>query len=185
MKRNSFNLLASLMAIGAAGLIAGPAAAQNSIKIGLVMPMTGVLGQVGKQAVAGARLYMQQHGDTVASRKIELIVRDDGSIPDNAKRQAQELITNANVAILGAGLTPSALAMAPLATESRTPTVVMVSGTSIVTERSPYFVRTSWTHAQQASVLANWAAKNGSRRATIIASDWAPGHERHRNHAAH
>jgi len=54
---------------------------------------------------------------------------------------------------------------------------VMVSGTSIVTERSPYFVRTSWTHAQQASVLANWAAKNGSRRATIIASDWAPGHE--------
>jgi branched-chain amino acid transport system substrate-binding protein len=177
MKRISFNLLASLMAIGAAGLIAGPAAAQNSIKIGLVMPMTGVLGQVGKQAVAGARLYMQQHGDTVASRKIELIVRDDGSIPDNAKRQAQELITNANVAILGAGLTPSALAMAPLATESRTPTVVMVSGTSIVTERSPYFVRTSWTHAQQASVLAGWAARSGSKRVTIISSDWAPGHE--------
>jgi len=69
------------------------------------------------------------------------------------------------------------LAIAPLVNESKTATVVMVSGTSIVTERSPYFVRTSWTHAQQASVLANWAAKNGSRRATIIASDWAPGHE--------
>jgi branched-chain amino acid transport system substrate-binding protein len=177
MKRISFNLLASLMAVGAAGLFAGPAAAQNSIKIGLVMPMTGVLGQVGRQAVAGARLYMQQHGDTVAGRKIELIVRDDGSIPDNAKRQAQELITNASVAILGAGLTPSAMAMAPLATESRTPTVVMVSGTSIVTERSPYFVRTSWTHAQQASVLAGWAARSGSKRVTIISSDWAPGHE--------
>jgi len=177
MKRISCNLLVSLMAVGTAGLFAGSAAAQNSIKVGLVMPMTGVLGQVGKQAVAGARLYMAQHGDTVAGRKIELIVRDDGSIPDNAKRQAQELITNANVAILGAGLTPSALAMAPLATESKTPTVVMVSGTSIVTERSPYFVRTSWTHAQQASVLAAWAARNGSKRVTIISSDWAPGHE--------
>ena len=177
MKRISCNLLVSLMAVGTAGLFAGSAAAQNSIKVGLVMPMTGVLGQVGKQAVAGARLYMAQHGDTVAGRKIELIVRDDGSIPDNAKRQAQELITNANVAILGAGLTPSALAMAPLATESRTPTVVMVSGTSIVTERSPYFVRTSWTHAQQASVLAGWAARSGSKRVTIISSDWAPGHE--------
>ena len=81
------------------------------------------------------------------------------------------------VAILGGGLTPNVLAIAPLVNESRTATVVMVSGTSVVTERSPYFVRTSWTHAQQASVLANWAAKNGSRRATIISSDWAPGHE--------
>src|SRR5262249_32000312 len=139
--------------------------------------MTGVLGQVGKQAVAGARLYMGQHGDTVAGRKVELIVRDDASLPDNAKRIAQELITTGNVSILGGGLTPSVLAMAPLATESKTPTVVMVSGTSIVTERSPYFVRTSWTHAQQASVLASWAARNGSKRVTIIASDWAPGHE--------
>jgi branched-chain amino acid transport system substrate-binding protein len=69
------------------------------------------------------------------------------------------------------------LAIAPLVTESKTATVIMVSGTSIVTERSPYFVRTSWTHGQQASVLANWAAKNGSKRATIISSDWAPGHE--------
>src|ERR1700739_5018578 len=61
-------------------------AAQEVIKIGLVMPMTGVLGPVGKQAVAGARLYMSQHGDTVDGRTIELIVRDDASVPDNSKR---------------------------------------------------------------------------------------------------
>ena len=177
MRRVSFNLLASLLAASVGSLLAGPVAAQDNIKIGLVMPLTGVLNQVGRQAVAGARLYLEQHGDTVAGRKIELIVRDDGSIPDNAKRIAQELITNGKVAILGGGLTPSVLAMAPLATASKTPTVVMVSGTSVVTERSPYFVRTSWTHAQQASVLANWAARNGSKRVTIVASDWAPGHE--------
>ena len=177
MRKTSFNWVASLLAVGVGSLFAGPAAAQNTVKIGLVMPMTGVLGQVGKQAVAGARLYIEKHGDTVAGRKIELIVRDDGSIPDNAKRIAQELITTGKVAILGGGLTPSVFAMAPLATESKTPTVVMVSGTSVATERSPYFVRTSWTHAQQASVLANWAARNGSKRATIVSSDWAPGHE--------
>jgi branched-chain amino acid transport system substrate-binding protein len=163
MRRKSFHLFA--------------ASAQEVVKVGLVMPLTGVLGPVGKQAVAGARLYVAQHGNMVAGRKIELIVRDDASVPDNSKRITQELIVSEKVAILGGGMTPNVLAIAPLVNESKTATVVMVSGTSVVTERSPYFVRTSWTHAQQASVLANWAAKNGSKRATIISSDWAPGHE--------
>ena len=176
MLGKSLHLLAAALG-GFGALFAGEAAAQDAIRIGLVMPLTGVLGPVGKQAVAGARLYMAQHGDTVSGRKIELVVRDDASIPDNSKRITQELIVSDKVTILGGGLTPNVLAIAPLVNESKTATVVMVSGTSIVTERSPYFVRTSWTHAQQASVLANWAAKNGSRRATIIASDWAPGHE--------
>jgi branched-chain amino acid transport system substrate-binding protein len=177
MRRKSFHPFAAsaLAALGA--LFAGEVAAQDVIKIGLVMPLTGVLGPAGKQAVAGARLYVAQHGDAVAGRKIELIVRDDASVPDNSKRITQELIVLEKVAILGGGLTPNVLAIAPLVTESKTATVIMVSGTSIVTERSPYFVRTSWTHGQQASVLANWAAKNGSKRATIISSDWAPGHE--------
>jgi branched-chain amino acid transport system substrate-binding protein len=175
MLRKSLHFLAISALAGA--LFGGDVAAQESVKIGLVMPLTGVLGPVGKQAVAGARLYMAQHGDMVAGRKIELVVRDDASVPDNSKRITQELIVSDKVAILGGGLTPNVLAIAPLVNESKTATVVMVSGTSIVTERSPYFVRTSWTHAQQASVLANWAVKNGSKRVTIISSDWAPGHE--------
>jgi branched-chain amino acid transport system substrate-binding protein len=175
MLRKSLHLFAVPALAGV--LFASEVAAQETIKVGLVMPLTGVLGPVGKQAVAGARLYMARHGDMVAGRKIELVVRDDASVPDNSKRITQELIVSDKVAILGGGLTPNVLAIAPLVNESKTATVVMVSGTSIVTERSPYFVRTSWTHAQQASVLANWAAKNGSKRATIIASDWAPGHE--------
>jgi branched-chain amino acid transport system substrate-binding protein len=175
--RKSFRLLAASALAGLGALLAAEVAAQDTIKVGLVMPLTGVLGPVGKQAVAGARLYMAQHGDVVAGRKIELIVRDDASVPDNSKRITQEMLISDKVAILGGGLTPNVLAIAPLVNESKTATVVMVSGTSIVTERSPYFVRTSWTHAQQASVLANWAAKNGSKRVTIISSDWAPGHE--------
>jgi branched-chain amino acid transport system substrate-binding protein len=163
--------------LAAGALVAGGAQAQEPLKIGLVMPMTGVLGPVGHQAVAGAKLYMVQHGDTVAGRKIELIVRDDASMPDAARRLTQELLAVDKVAILGGGATPSVLAIAPLVNESKTATVVMVSGTSIVTEKSNYVVRTSWTHAQQASVLAEWAAKNGSKRVTIVSSDWAPGAE--------
>ena len=177
MRRKSFHLFAASALAGLVALLAGEVAAQEVVKVGLVMPLTGVLGPVGKQAVAGARLYVAQHGNMVAGRKIELIVRDDASVPDNSKRITQELIISEKVAILGGGMTPNVLAIAPLVNESKTATVVMVSGTSVVTERSPYFVRTSWTHAQQASVLANWAAKNGSKRATIISSDWAPGHE--------
>jgi branched-chain amino acid transport system substrate-binding protein len=177
MRRKSFHLFAASALAGLVALLAGEVAAQEVVKVGLVMPLTGVLGPVGKQAVAGARLYVAQHGNMVAGRKIELIVRDDASVPDNSKRITQELIISEKVAILGGGMTPNVLAIAPLVNESKTATVVMVSGTSAVTERSPYFVRTSWTHAQQASVLANWAAKNGSKRATIISSDWAPGHE--------
>jgi branched-chain amino acid transport system substrate-binding protein len=175
--RKHFRLLAASALAGLGALLAGEVTAQDTIKVGLVMPLTGVLGPVGKQAVAGARLYMAQHGDVVAGRKIELIVRDDASVPDNSKRITQEMLISDKGAVLGGGLTPNVLAIAPLINESKTATVVMVSGTSIVTERSPYFVRTSWTHAQQASVLANWAAKNGSKRVTIISSDWAPGHE--------
>jgi branched-chain amino acid transport system substrate-binding protein len=177
MRRKSFHLFAFSALAGIGALLAGEVAAQEVVKVGIVMPLTGVLGPVGKQAVAGARLYVAQHGDMVAGRKIQLIVRDDASVPDNSKRITQELIVSEKIAILGGGMTPNVLAIAPLVNESKTATVVMVSGTSIVTERSPYFVRTSWTHAQQASVLANWAAKNGSKRATIISSDWAPGHE--------
>ena len=180
--------IAVCLPLAAAGLgIAGlslavfAAAAQNAapetIKIGLVMPMTGVQGAVGREISDAAKLYMAQHGDTVAGKKIELIVRDDQSVPDNAKRLAQELIVNDKVNFLGAGLTPSAMSMAPIATEAKVPTVVMVSGTSVVTERSPYYVRTSFTLGQQSGIIADWAIKNGSKKAVSILSDWAPGAE--------
>jgi branched-chain amino acid transport system substrate-binding protein len=163
--------------IAVAGLAAGSAVAQETVKVGLVMPLTGGLAAVGKQVVAAARLYVAQHGDTVAGRKIELIVKDDGGVPDNSRRIAQELVVNDKVAFLGAGITPSAFAIAPLATQAKVATVVMVSGTSVVTERSPYLVRTSFTLGQQSSIIAQWAAKNGSKKVVILQSDWAPGAE--------
>jgi branched-chain amino acid transport system substrate-binding protein len=163
--------------VAAFGVSATDAAiAQDTVKIGIIMPMTGVLGSIGKQVAAAAKLYVAQHGTAVAGKKIELIIKDDSGVPDNARRLAQELV-NDKVSVIGAGITPASLAMAPIVTQGKVATVIMVSGTSIVTERSPYFVRTSFTLGQSSSIIAEWAAKNGGRKVVIIQSDWPPGAE--------
>jgi branched-chain amino acid transport system substrate-binding protein len=155
-----------------------PASAQETFRIGLILPMTGVQSSTGKQIANAVKLYMQQHGDTVAGRKIEVIVRDDGTVPDNTKRAAQELIVNDKVNVIaGFGVTPSALAAAPLATQAKVPEIVMAAGTSIITERSPYIVRTSFTLPQSSVVIGDWAAKNGIKRVATLTSDYAPGND--------
>ena len=151
--------------------------AQEPLKIGLVQSMTGPFNTVGKAVVNGARLYMQQHGDMVAGRKIQIILKDDTTSPEIAKRVAQELIVNDKVAIIGAGITPSALTIAPLVTEAKIATVVMVSGASITVDRSPYMVRTGFTLGQSSSVIADWAVQNGTKKIATIVNDWAPGLE--------
>ncbi|MFY9694622.1 MAG: ABC transporter substrate-binding protein [Xanthobacteraceae bacterium] len=178
------HLIAGGFAIAAAGLVGGlsSAAAQspaqdNTVKVGLIMPMTGAVAAAGREAVDGAKLYIAQHGDTVAGKKIELIVRDDASVPDNAKRLAQELIVNDKVNFFGAGFTPSAMSMAPLVTQAKVPSVIMISGTSVVTDRTPYYVRASFTLGQQSGIMADYAIQNGSKKAVMILSDWAPGAE--------
>ena len=173
----STRFAAGCLAFAVSALAAGAAVAQDTIKIGIVAPMTGTSAAVGREISDAAKLYVAQHGDTVAGKKIELIIRDDASVPDNAKRLAQELVVNDKVSFLGASLTPSAMSMAPIATEAKVATVVMVSGTSVVTERSPYYVRTSFTLGQQSGIIADWAIKNGSKKAVSVLSDWAPGAE--------
>jgi branched-chain amino acid transport system substrate-binding protein len=162
-----------------AALLASTAAfAQDTAKIGLVLPLTGGLAPVGKQVQAGVKLYQQRHGTTVAGKKIDVIIKDDGGVPDNSKRLAQELIVNDKVAVVGSALTPSAMAIGPLSTQGKTANVVMVSGTSsVINPNNPLMVRTSFTLGQQSGIIAEWAAKNGSKKVVIVQSDWAPGHE--------
>jgi branched-chain amino acid transport system substrate-binding protein len=150
--------------------------AQDSVKIGLILPMTGQQASTGKQISAAVRLYQQEHGTTVAGKKVEVIIKDDGAVPDNTKRLAQELIVNDKVSVIaGFGVTPAALAAAPLATEAKVVEVVMAAGTSIITERSPYIARTSFTLPQSSVIIADWAAKNGIKKVVSIVSDYAPG----------
>ena len=120
---------------------------------------------------------MAQHGDTVAGRKIELIIRDDGGAADTAHRLIQEMIVNDKVDVLGIGITPTALAIAPLVTEAKKVTLVMSSGASITTAKCPYFVRAGFLLSQQSWILAEWAAKNGSSHVVTLVNDWAPGIE--------
>jgi branched-chain amino acid transport system substrate-binding protein len=171
-------LLAAGAAAIAGALALAPARAEDAVKIGLIVPMTGGQASTGKQIDNAVKLYMRQHGDTVAGRKIEVVLKDDAAIPDNTKRLAQELIVNDKVNfIAGFGVTPAALAAAPLATQAKVPEIVMAAGTSIITERSPYIVRTSFTLAQSSTIIADWAAKNGIKKVATLTSDYAPGND--------
>ncbi len=176
MMRRSILAVAAMAAF--ASLAVRPAAAQEPLKIGISIPMTGAgFNAVGRQIGAAIKLYMAQHGDTVAGRKIEVIMRDDAGVADNARRLVQEMIVNDKVAIVGIGITPTALAIAPLVTQAKIATVVMVSGASITVDKSPYMVRTGFVLGQSSGIMGQWAAKNGSKRAVTLVNDWAPGIE--------
>ena len=164
--------------LAAALLAAAPlgANAQEPIRIGLVLPMTGPFASTGRLVEAGARLYLAQNGDTVAGRKVELILRDDAGTADTTRRIAQELVVNDKVtALAGFGLTPLALATAPIATQAKTPMVVMAAATSSIIKASPYIVRTSFTLPQVTLGIAEWAAKNGMKKVVTLVSDYGPG----------
>src|SRR5438067_2783631 len=172
-------LMLRIVAIAlAAGTMASTGVLAQDVKVGVVLPLTGGLAPVGKQVQSAVNLYTKQHGLTVAGKKLEIIFKDDAGVPDNGKRLAQELIVNDKVAVVGSGTTPTAMAVGPLSTQAKTANVVMVSGTSgVINPNNPYMVRTSFTLGQQSGIIAEWAAKNGSKKVVIVQSDWAPGAE--------
>jgi len=173
---NKRHFLRSLAATSLGLGLAGGALAQETFKIGLILPMTGQQASTGRQIEAAVRLYMAQNGSTVAGKKVEVIVKDDAATPDMSRRFAQELVVNDKVNVLaGFGVTPAALAAAPIATQSKTPLVVMAAATSSITQASPYVVRTSFTLPQASVALADWAPKNGLKKVVTLVSDYGPG----------
>jgi len=169
-------LLKMTVAMVLAGASALPVQAQDVVKIGLILPMTGPFASTGRQVEAAARLYMAQHGTTVAGKKIELIVKDDTNVADMTKRLAQELVVNDKVAVLaGFGLTPLALSTAPIATQAKVPMVVMAAATAMITEQSPYIVRSGFTLPQVTLGIGKWAPQNGIKRVVTLVSDYGPG----------
>ena len=155
----------------------GDAAAQETIRVGMVMPLTGTLATAGKQVVAGARLYMSQHGNTVAGKQIELIVKDSTSSFEVGKRLIQGSIVNDKADIIAGGLTGDLLASASLITDAKKPTVIMLSSTSAVIDKSPYFLRTSCTLSQSSGIMADWAIRNDIKKVVTLVTDFSPGHE--------
>jgi branched-chain amino acid transport system substrate-binding protein len=164
--------------LAAIALLAAPfALAQEPVKVGLIAPFSGVAADYGKQMEGGIKAYFKLHGDTVNGRKIQLLIRDTtGPNPEIAKRLAQELVTRDKVDFLaGFGFTPEALAAAPVATEAKTPMIVMNAASSVVTTRSPYIARFSMALPQVSAPMATWAAKNGIKKVYTLVADYAPG----------
>ena len=166
------------VALLAASLIPAIGQAQGTIKIGLIMTYTGQFTDPAAQMDNGIKLYMKQHGDVVAGKKIELLRRDTAGAPDAAKRLAQELIVRDNVDILaGFVITPEALTVADLSAEAKKFMVVMNAATSIITTKSPYMARVSVTLPQNCEQLGAWAFKNGVKKIYTMVSDYGPGHD--------
>jgi branched-chain amino acid transport system substrate-binding protein len=171
-------LVAVFIAAAAMGAIAS-AAAQETVKIGLILAYSGQFADPSAQMDNGIKLYLRQHGDTVAGRKVELIRRDTGGIaPDVAKRLAQELIVRDKVDVLaGFALTPNALAVGDVSAQAKKFMVNMNAATAIITTKSSYMVRTSFTVPQLNETLGAWAYKEGIRKAYTMVSDFGPGHD--------
>ena len=164
------------LAASALALATLPALAQETVKVGLILPMTGQQASTGRQLEAGVKAYMAQHGNKVAGKTVEVIIKDDTGVADISKRLAQELVVNDKVSVLGGfGLTPIAMAVGPVATQAKVPAVIMTAATSVIVEQSPYFVRVGRTMPQMTFPIADWAAKNGIKTAVTLVSDYAPG----------
>ena len=169
--RRRLTLTAAALALGLA-----PALAADPVKIGFIAPLTGPFAQSGKLMELGARLYMQQNGDQAGGRTVEFMVKDDGGAPDVTKRIAQELVANDKVSVLaGFVLTPSALAAGPVATQAKVPMVVMNAAASIITETSPFILRTGFNVPQTTVPIADWTADQGIKKVVTLVTDYAPG----------
>jgi branched-chain amino acid transport system substrate-binding protein len=169
-------LLAGIVAF-VPSLFAAEGHAQDTVKIGVIMPFSGQFADPATQSDDGIKLYLKQHGDKLGGRNVEIIRKDVGGInPPVAKRLAQELVTRDNVDVLaGFQLTPNALAAADVSAEAKKFMVVMNAATAIVTTKSPYMVRVSFTIPQLNQTLGTWAEQRGLKNAYIMVTDYGPG----------
>lgn len=173
-----FTTIAAATAIAAATLAFAPGAqAQDTIKVGVIAAFSGPFADYGKQMQGGIKAWMAQHGDTVAGKKIQIIYKDTtGPAPEVAKRLAQELVVRDKVDFLaGFGLTPEALAVAPIAQQAKKPMIVMNAATSVITTKSDYIARFSMTLPQISAPMADWAVKNKVKNVVTVVADYGPG----------
>ena len=169
-------LIKSLCVLSLLGVMQWAQADGKPFKIGFIAPMTGPFASTGAQMLAGVKLYMAQHGNKIEGRELQLIVKDDAASPETTKRLAQELAVNDKVDVFaGFGLTPLALATAPVATQAKIPMVDMLAATSSIINSTPYMVRVSMTLPQVSVIMGDWAPKNNIKKVVTLVSDYGPG----------
>jgi branched-chain amino acid transport system substrate-binding protein len=169
-------VLGGILGLTLAATAGSAAMAQEAVKIGLILPMTGPFASTGRQIDAAVKLFLAKEGTVHGGRKLEVILKDDAGNSDTTRRLAQELVVNDKVAVLaGFGLTPLAMATAQIATQAKVPQVVMAAATATITEASPYIVRTSFTLPQASEPMADWAWANGIKKVFTVVTDYGPG----------
>ena len=162
----------------AAAVIRTPAHAAETVKIGLVLPMTGPFASTGRQVQAGINAYMALNGNSAAGKTVEVVLRDDAGTADQTRRIVQELVVNdgANI-LMGFGLTPLAMSVAPVLNQAKVPAIITSATTSAIMSKSDYFARTSMAGPQSAVPVATWAVENGIKRTVTLVTDYGPGHD--------
>jgi branched-chain amino acid transport system substrate-binding protein len=173
-------LLGIAVAAALAAAASPLAASAQTIKIGVILSLSGPDAALGNQIQRGLELYVKEHTkDLPAGVKIELVTKDDtGPNPEVAKRLAQELITRDHVNMLtGVVFTPNAAAIAPLTAEAKVPFVIMNAAGSAITRMSPYVVRVSFTQWQFGTPIGDWSAKHGMKKGYTAVSDFGPGYD--------
>ena len=175
LTRRTF-VAAAGVALGAMAVL--PAYAQDVVKVGLILPMTGPFASTGRQVEAGVKAFMAINGDTAGGKKVEVVLRDDAGTADQTRRIAQELVVNDGVSMLmGFGLTPLAMSVAPVLNQAKVPAIITSATTSAIMKQSDYFVRTSMGGPQSALPVATWAVENGLKRVVTLVTDYGPGHD--------
>lgn len=169
--------LLAVLALAGASFASAAAAADDTLRIGVIASYSGPYADYGRQFDAGIDLYLKEHGGKIAGRKVEIIKKDTaGPAPDAAKRFAQELVVRNKVNFLaGLDFSPNAYAVGAVAAEAKIPTVVMNASSSGITTKSPYVARVSFTVQQVSAPMAEWALKNGIKEVYTVVADYAPG----------
>lgn len=165
------------LAAAAGFVLATTAAWADTVKIGLLAPFSGPFAVWGTQFKQSVEAFQKVNGDP-NGHKLEIIYRDNAGDPARTRQLAEEMILREKVSFLtGFSLTPEAMAVAELITEAKVPAVIMNSGTAIITRKSPYFVRTSFTVNMFAAPIPAWMEKEKIKSVYILVSDYAPGHD--------
>ena len=167
----------------AASAAVGPwvarAGAQGApLKIGLVLPYTGVYAVLGESITQGMELVFAREGGSVAGRKIEMIKEDDEMKPPVGVRKTEKLIDSDKVDIL-TGPVHSGILMGMRDKVHNSKTVLIVSNAgadAISRDRcSRWIFRTSFSNWQPCQPMGGWVAKNVSKEVFQIAPNYQAG----------
>lgn len=179
-KRVIVALLAVAVLIGVAAL--DPAGAQKgSIKIGFLAPMTGGAAQIGKDMTNGLAMWLEENGNQIAGRKVEVIVEDTQGQPNIALTKLQKLVESDKVHVLAGGLFAHVgYALAPKVDALKIPMLYPVMAADDLTQRKPskWVVRNGWTSSQPSHPFGEYVAKTlGYKKVVAIGIDYAFGWE--------